>query len=129
MIGYHRYIEISGLVVVGRKLKEIGAHVSGQNSRTVGICIAGMSRFTLPQWESLANQVNDLQDLYPTAEVKGHRDYSPDLNGDGIIEPWEYMKECPCFDVATWLAGAKQPLAGHIFVPDNQGEDNVPQVP
>ena len=21
-----------------------------------------------------------------------------DLNGDGIIEPWEWMKACPCFD-------------------------------
>ncbi|PWL81412.1 MAG: N-acetylmuramoyl-L-alanine amidase, partial [Prevotellaceae bacterium] len=24
--------------------------------------------------------------------------FSPDLNGDGIIEPWEWMKACPCFD-------------------------------
>ena len=23
----------------------------------------------------------------------------PDLNGDGIISPNEYMKACPCFDV------------------------------
>lgn len=23
----------------------------------------------------------------------GHRDASPDLNGDGVIEPYEYVKE------------------------------------
>lgn len=32
-------------------------------------------------------------------QVLGHRDTSPDLNGDGVISPNEYMKACPCFDV------------------------------
>ena len=30
----------------------------------------------------------------------GHRDLSPDLNGNGEIEPEEWIKQCPCFDVA-----------------------------
>ena len=33
----------------------------------------------------------------------GHRDTSPDLNGDGVIEPYEYVKACPCFDVREFL--------------------------
>jgi hypothetical protein len=32
--------------------------------------------------------------------VCGHRDLSPDLNGNGEIEPEEWIKQCPCFDVA-----------------------------
>ena len=28
---------------------------------------------------------------------------SPDLNGDGVIEPYEYVKACPCFDVREFL--------------------------
>ena len=28
----------------------------------------------------------------------GHRDLSPDRNGNGEIEPEEWMKACPCFD-------------------------------
>ena len=28
----------------------------------------------------------------------GHRDLSPDLNGNGEIEPEEWVKACPCFD-------------------------------
>lgn len=36
---------------------------------------------------------------FPKARVVGHRDLSPDLNGNGRIEPQEYTKACPCFDV------------------------------
>ena len=28
-----------------------------------------------------------------------HRDLSPDLNGNGEIEPEEWVKSCPCFEV------------------------------
>ncbi len=30
-------------------------------------------------------------------------DTSPDLNGDGVIEPYEYVKACPCFDVREFF--------------------------
>lgn len=30
--------------------------------------------------------------------IKGHRDFSPDLNKNGIIDSWERIKECPSFD-------------------------------
>ena len=36
---------------------------------------------------------------YPEAKVVGHRDLSPDLNGNGEVEPMEWTKECPCFKV------------------------------
>ncbi|MDY5354364.1 MAG: N-acetylmuramoyl-L-alanine amidase, partial [Bacteroides pyogenes] len=29
------------------------------------------------------------------------RDLSPDLDGNGEIEPEEWIKACPCFDAAT----------------------------
>ena len=32
-------------------------------------------------------------------KVVGHRDLSPDLNGNGEVEPMEWTKQCPCFDV------------------------------
>ena len=32
-------------------------------------------------------------------EAVGHRDLSPDLNGNGEVEPMEWTKECPCFEV------------------------------
>lgn len=30
--------------------------------------------------------------------IQGHRDFSPDQNGNGKIESWERIKECPSFD-------------------------------
>ena len=43
-------------------------------------------------------------DVLPTPALNGrficgHRDLSPDLNGNGEIEPEEWVKACPCFDV------------------------------
>ena len=50
---------------------------------------------------SMANLVNKLCDEYPIVEVLGHRDASPDANGDGIISRNEWIKQCPCFDVRS----------------------------
>ena len=38
---------------------------------------------------------------YDIVELLGHRDTSPDINGNGEIEPVEYIKACPCFDVRS----------------------------
>ena len=43
-------------------------------------------------------------------QVLGHRDTSPDLNGDGVIEPYEYVKACPCFDVKEFLRSGRELL-------------------
>jgi hypothetical protein len=36
---------------------------------------------------------------YPEAKVAGHRDLSPDLDNNGEVEPMEWTKQCPCFEV------------------------------
>lgn len=117
-IGYHRVILLDGLVEIGRELWEVGAHVAGQNSRSIGVCMIGTRRFTFAQWGAAATLAGDLLVQFPGAKLLGHRDYSPDQNGDGIIEPWEFMKECPGFDVAAWRAGGFQPPAGHVLEED-----------
>lgn len=53
---------------------------------------------TPEQKESLLKLLNELKGSYPKAEIMGHRDISPDKNGNGIVDPWERIKECPCFD-------------------------------
>jgi N-acetylmuramoyl-L-alanine amidase len=101
-IGYHFFIGVDGVVALGRHIDEAGAHVQGSNAWSIGICLAGSRRFTLDQWVALRQVVTGLQNRYQAAIVKGHRDYSPDLDGDGVIERHEWLKECPGFDVAAW---------------------------
>ena len=114
MIGYNYVIDLDGTVEVGRPLSMDGAHcntagLSGQsyNKHSIGICYVGgldengnpADTRTPEQKLSLANLVNKLCDEYPITEVIGHRDASPDANGDGVISRNEWIKQCPCFDV------------------------------
>lgn len=112
-IGYHWVIKRDGTLETGRLLSEAGAHVKGYNDRSIGICMVGgvaeasgkpESNFTPAQWETLEGTVVSMLGLYPRATVVGHRDLSPDLNGNGKVEPNEYTKACPSFDVKQWWA-------------------------
>jgi len=126
-IGYHFVIELDGSIKSGRGLEEIGAHVQGNNARSIGICMVGTDKFTQAQWMALRECLINLATkilgrTIMTADsmlqsfanagisIKGHRDYSPDLNGNGRIERNEYIKTCPGFDVATWVKGGMMPI-------------------
>ena len=107
-IGYHFVIRLDGTIEPGRDVALDGAHCTGWNHRSIGICyIGGLDRNGRPadtrteaQREALVRLVEDLRLVFPSLkQVIGHRDISPDLNGDGIISPDEYIKSCPCFDV------------------------------
>lgn len=45
------------------------------------------------------------KDVTKNLSVVGHRDFSPDQNGDGAIAPWERIKECPSFDAIAQYSG------------------------
>lgn len=102
-IGYHYVIYTSGAVATGRGEDEIGAHVAGYNSKSIGVCMVGTDRFTAEQWEALAHLVRELQKRYPAARVLGHRDFP------------KVAKSCPGFSVADWIAGGMVPLAWHLI--------------
>lgn len=114
MIGYNYVIDLDGTVEEGRPLTRDGAHcntkgLSGKsyNKHSVGICYVGgldkdgkaKDTRTPAQKIALADLVRRLVMEYPVVEVIGHRDASPDLNGDGTISSNEWIKACPCFDV------------------------------
>ena len=111
MIGYHGLIGLDGLFETGRQLDQIGAHVQGFNLRTTGLSYVGGLRSsdakpidtrTDAQQKTMLAKCKEWLKLYPRAVILGHRDLSPDLNKDGVIEPNEWMKQCPCFDAAKW---------------------------
>jgi len=105
-IGYHYVVRLDGTVEEGRDVDIIGAHVSGFNKHSIGVVyVGGMDMQGRPKDTRTENQKNallllmmDLRKLYPNARIRGHRDFSPDKNGNGVIEPIEWIKQCPCFD-------------------------------
>ena len=113
-IGYHFVILPDGTIETGRALETPGAHVSGYNNHTIGICYIGgrnpeatgkSDRYadtrTEEQKDSLRWLLTAIKAHMPGGSkmtIKGHRDYSPDQNRNGIIERFEFVKECPCFN-------------------------------
>ena len=112
-IGYHYVIDLQGRVHLGRDVDLSGAHVSGYNANSIGVVYVGglennprkaykdlkaKDTRTDAQKASLMSLLMDLRKLYPYAKIQGHRDFSPDKNHNGTIEPWEWIKDCPSFD-------------------------------
>lgn len=95
-IGYHYVIELDGSVHKGRDESVIGAHCSGQNANSIGICyIGGITKDsktpkdtrTEAQKQSLIKLLKELKQKYPKATIHGHCEYA--------------NKACPCFDAKT----------------------------
>lgn len=112
-IGYHYVVTLDGKVHLGRDVDIAGAHVSGYNANSIGIAYVGglesnpkktysqlkaKDTRTDAQKAALLSLIMELRRLYPNAVVQGHRDFSPDKNHNGTIDPWERIKECPSFD-------------------------------
>jgi hypothetical protein len=127
-IGYHFVIYINGAVATGRHLDEVGAHVSGHNANSIGICMVGRDTFTGEQWGALRDHLCGLAKALeqqrpnppkrfsaPTpaealaifaqlgVRVVGHRELNPD-------------KTCPNFNVADWLERGMNPSAAQTYL-------------
>ncbi|MBD5252739.1 MAG: N-acetylmuramoyl-L-alanine amidase [Barnesiella sp.] len=93
-IGYHYVIYRDGTVHTGRPVEQIGAHTTGQNANSIGICYIGgyaadgktpKDTRTDAQRIALRRLVKELKEKYPGATVHGHNEFA--------------NKACPCFDV------------------------------
>lgn len=94
-IGYHYVIDLDGTIENGRDEDLVGAHCSGQNSNSIGICyIGGLDQKGMPkdtrtpeQKEAMFELVSKLLQKYnlPTHSIRVHNEYSS-------------LKACPCFN-------------------------------
>lgn len=107
-IGYAIIIDRDGALADGRDLNDdgdtfddIGAHVRGRNTRSIGLCLVGgkgsnerdvfAEHFTAAQDHALRSLIADLRNRFPTiAVVSGHNQYA--------------AKACPGFQVPVWMA-------------------------
>lgn len=99
-IGYHYVIYRDGTIHTGRPVAQAGAHCTGHNAHSIGVCYVGgvakdnktpKDTRTEAQKKSLANLLKRLHELYPKATLHGHREFA--------------NKACPSFDVGEyqWL--------------------------
>lgn len=93
-IGYHYVIYLDGSVHAGRPIEQIGAHTSGYNANSIGICYIGgcakdgktpKDTRTEAQRSALVKLVAELRAKFPGATVHGHNEFA--------------NKACPSFDV------------------------------
>lgn len=109
--GYHRFIRKDGSINIGRPFELVGAHVKNYNAYSIGICYEGgldaEGKVKDTRTEEQKASINlcimeaiAFANRYGSkiTRITGHRDLSPDLDGDGVVEPNEWVKQCPCFD-------------------------------
>ena len=111
-IGYHFYVRKNGSIYRGRPLGALGAHVSGKNDVSLGICAEGnytTEQMSDAQKRAIAELLDYLKtNYYPNAEIVGHREigssdcpgknyplaelknYKNILNGDDELMSKEY---------------------------------------
>lgn len=115
MPGYHYIIDPQGKTTVMAELSEVTNGVRGYNWNSVHMAYIGgkdgIDNRTNAQKKEMERILrNLLSDDYlgPKTNIFGHRDIaSVDLNGDGIIQPVEWVKLCPGFNVKLWLQEIK----------------------
>ena len=76
-IGYHYFISRDGEIFRGRPEDTVGAHVTGHNSKSIGVCFEGdytVQTMTQAQLEAGKELVAYLKDKYKITKVVGHRD-------------------------------------------------------
>lgn len=111
--GYHYLIDKEGTITQLLDLSKVANGVKGHNSDSVHVAyIGGIGSLknendtrTGEQKKSLLQIIKKLHKDFPEAQIKGHRDFSPDQNHNGIIDPWERIKACPCFDAMEEYKG------------------------
>lgn len=92
-IGYHYVVYRDGSIHIGRDESIIGAHCTGHNTNSIGVCYIGgcasdgktpKDTRTTKQKQSLVKLLKELKTKYPQASIHGHRDFA--------------NKACPSFD-------------------------------
>jgi N-acetylmuramoyl-L-alanine amidase len=105
-VGYHKVVHPNGDHTVLAPDSKVTNGVAGHNANSLHISYIGgidakgkaVDNRTEAQKKTLIIELDAWKKLYPNATIVGHRDFSPDKDKDGVIEYFEFIKFCPCFD-------------------------------
>lgn len=109
--GYHVIVQPDGVAVELQPIELPTNGVKGFNSNSIHISYIGgvdsngkaLDNRTPQQKETITRYLKKWHAMFPSAKILGHRDFSPDKNGNGRVDPWERIKECPSHEVSDWL--------------------------
>lgn len=117
--GYHYMIKPNGVAVSLQPIEKPSNGVKGHNHNSINISYIGgvvtdsndpvnakgtpIDNRTQEQKITMEVLVQEFHTIFPDAVILGHRDFSPDKNRNGIVEPSEWIKSCPSFSVKDWL--------------------------
>lgn len=110
--GYHFVIEVDGALTQTRDLREAPQANPPFNFESVAICLMGRCRFTLAQWNTLAQVLIGLEtgieaQSLPPPLVQGHYEINS-------------AKTCPGFNVTDWRARRMNPPRDHVCDPGKE---------
>lgn len=98
-IGYHYIIHLDGSISKGRDESVVGAHCTGHNTYSIGVCYVGGCKAdgktpkdtrTSAQKQALLDLLKELKGKYKGASIHSHKDYA--------------NKACPSFDATKEYA-------------------------
>lgn len=98
-IGYNLIIRRDGTIENGRPLEQAGAHASGYNANSIGICLVGgvddkgkaENNFTREQLNTVIVLAKKMKADYNNPKQLGHRDLP------------KVKKDCPSMDIKSFL--------------------------
>lgn len=105
--GYHWVVFPDGKIVKLLEESKVANGVKGYNSNSIHVAWVGgidkehpkgIDNRTSEQKLALFDLLTKIKLRYKDAIILGHRDISPDLNHNGVVDAWERIKDCPCFD-------------------------------
>lgn len=125
-IGYHKVVRKGGAIEDGRPEERAGAHVSGHNADTLGICWVGRNDCQEAQKESLKKQILEWCDKYVISidQVYGHKELAPgktcpNLDMDEFREYLKKKASNPEVERDSLSSGKTEHL------PDGPSEDDI----
>lgn len=95
-IGYHFFVRKDGTIYRGRPVWAMGAHVSGMNNCSIGICAEGSydKEKVMPyeQKKAIKEVIRLLKQEYPNAKIVGHKEIGSS-DCPGKYYPLDEMKK------------------------------------